>query len=212
MKRCIALAVWFATTGSVLAQGRNGSGGELIAEQAAYDVKHYDLSLSVDPEAKRIDGTLAMRAEILHPTTTMALDLDQRLNVERITSGDRELEFTHADGRIQIAVPGPVAVPGQEVVIAVAYGGVPREAPNPPWDGGFTWTTTKSGEPWIATSCQGEGADLWWPCKDHPSDEPDSMDLRITVPRGLFVATNGKLMSEEKGGSFDFTFWYLPEM
>jgi aminopeptidase N len=81
----------------------------------------------------------------------------------------------------------------QELKVLVEYGGQPRIAPRPPWSGGFTWSKTKSGAHWIATSCQGEGADIWWPCKDHPSDKPDSMDLAITVPRGLYVASNGVL-------------------
>ena len=70
------------------------------------------------------------------------------------------------------------------------YGGQPRIAPNPPWDGGFTWSE-HNGTPWIATTCQGEGADIWWPCKDHPSDKPESMDLSFTLPEGIVVATNG---------------------
>ena len=52
---------------------------------------------------------------------------------------------------------------------------------------------TKSKQPWIATSCQGEGADLWWPCKDHPSDKPNGVDLHITVPKDLVVASNGTM-------------------
>ena len=64
----------------------------------------------------------------------------------------------------------------------------------PPWSGGFTWKKTKSDKHWIATSCQGEGADLWWPCKDQPGDEPDSMDLFIRVPVPLTCASNGRLV------------------
>ena len=83
---------------------------------------------------------------------------------------------------------------GSRVVAAVDYEGRPREAVKAPWDGGFTWAKTKDGRPWIATSVQGEGADLWWPCKDHPSDKPESFTLRIRVPQGLIVAANGRLI------------------
>ena len=83
---------------------------------------------------------------------------------------------------------------GSRVVAAVDYAGRPREAVKAPWDGGFTWSKTKEGQPWIATSVQGEGADLWWPCKDHPSDKPESFTLRIRVPRALVVAANGRLI------------------
>jgi len=82
-------------------------------------------------------------------------------------------------------------------------------APHPPWEGGFTWAKTKSNKPWIATSCQGEGADLWWPCKDHPSDKPDSMDLYITVPSGLYCASNGRLIGQKKHGNSRTFHWHV---
>ncbi|HKX46732.1 MAG TPA: M1 family metallopeptidase, partial [Planctomycetota bacterium] len=94
--------------------------------------------------------------------------------------------------------------------VEVAYGGVPRVAPRAPWDGGFTWARTADGAPWIATTCQGEGADLWWPCKDHPSDEARSMDLRITVPETVIPATNGRFVSmEDAGGGWRTHHWHV---
>jgi aminopeptidase N len=84
------------------------------------------------------------------------------------------------------------------VALTVAYDGSPRVAPNPPWDGGVTWATTPTGAPWIATSCQTGGADLWWPVKDHPSDEPDSMNVAITVPDSLVAASNGRLRGVDR--------------
>ena len=81
------------------------------------------------------------------------------------------------------------------------------ERPRPPWEGGFTWAKTKDGAPWIATSCQGEGADLWWPCKDHPSDKPESFDLHVTVPAGLVCATNGRRLSSETAGGLTTSHW-----
>ena len=91
--------------------------------------------------------------------------------------------------------------PVDEAAVTVSYGGRPRIAPNPPWDGGFTWARTADGQPWIATSCQSVGADVWWPVKDHPSDEPDSMALHITVPEPLVVASNGRLRGVEEAGT-----------
>src|SRR4029450_12879549 len=102
-----------------------------------------------------------------------------------------KLPFKREPGRILVSGLAALARPGEEFEITVAYNGVPREAPMPPWSGGFTWKKTASGAPWIATTCQGEGGDLWWPCKDQPDDEPDSMDLRISVPDALVGAGNG---------------------
>jgi len=171
-------------------------------EQTCYDVLHYDLTLKVDPEKHTIDGTLGMRARVLKESQSILLDLDERLEVGAVTRGKEALSFTREPGRIRIRGLAELAKPGETFDLLVAYSGVPREAPMPPWSGGFTWKKTKSGEPWIATSCQGEGADLWWPCKDQPDDEPDSMDLRISVPEPLVCASNGRLVevtSAEKG-------------
>lgn len=172
------------------------SGGVLLPEQAAIDVLHYDLALTVDPEARSIRGSCAMTARAIDDIETVVLHLDDRLEVSAVTSGDAALEFEHESGLVRAKLAGKVAA-GERVTVKISYGGQPRIAPRPPWSGGFTWKKTHDGRPWIATSCQGEGADLWWPCKDHPSDKPETMDLHITVPDGLICASNGVLIAEE---------------
>ena len=171
----------------------NASGGELLPEQAAYDVTHYDLRLRVDPTRKEIHGTLIMTAELVQPSARIILDLEDVLKIQAVTLNGEATRYEHVGGQIRIDIDGVAT--GAEFRVAVSYGGTPREAKRPPWDGGFTWEQTADGSPWIATSCQGEGADIWWPCKDHPSDEPDSMDLHISVPAPLVVASNGRLVS-----------------
>lgn len=203
MPRYLFLALALVTCLEASAQNRrysqeDASGGVLLPEEAAYDVKAYDLALRVDPEEKTIDGTLTMDAELLAATEFVVMDLDPRLEVDALswTSTDTRSEAHERRGR-QLWIPAEGLEPGARFQVVIAYGGKPREAPRPPWDGGFTWSRTADGSPWIATTCQGEGADVWWPCKDHPSDEPDQMDLRITAPADLVVATNGRLVSVE---------------
>ena len=87
----------------------------------------------------------------------------------------------------------PSKQPGETVRLALHYNGQPLEAPAPPWVGGFTWARTEDGSHWIATSMQLDGADLWIPCKDHPSDEPDSVAINITIPAPLYLASTGSL-------------------
>ncbi|MFT5051140.1 MAG: aminopeptidase N [Chlamydiales bacterium] len=182
--------------------------GELGPLQAAFDVLHYDLDLSVDPAHQSIDGTVTVRARLLTPIDQFELDLDDRLHVREVRAGETQLSFTHRAGKLRIDIEPLGEV--DEVRLSVVYGGQPRVAPRPPWDGGFTWAKTASGESWIATSCQGEGADLWWPCKDHPSDEPESMDLSITVPTGLIVAANGRLVSTRpRAGGLTTFQWHV---
>ena len=173
------------------------SGGPLMPEQAAYDVKFYDLRLGVRPSDSTIAGTLTVVADVLAPLDKLVLDLDDQLGIEDVllqvpTRLKTPVDFERRRGKIWIELPETSAI-GDRITVEVTYGGKPRIAPNPPWEGGFTWSRTLSGEPWIATTCQQEGPDIWWPSKDHPSDEPDSMALHITVPDPLVVASNGRL-------------------
>lgn len=83
----------------------------------------------------------------------------------------------------------------KEYSLTCYFSGAPIVANNPPWDGGFTWDTDEIGRPFIANANQGIGASVWWPNKDHPSDEPDrGIDLKITVPKPLVAVGNGRLI------------------
>jgi aminopeptidase N len=213
---CVVLLLLMAV--SVSAQRELGtrptdSGGPLMPEQAAYDVTSYDLALKVNPAEQSIAGALTVQARIVHPTDWFVLDLDNPLKVEsvRMMQSDgktEQLQFERRGGKIWIAFP-LTRQPGESVKVTVDYGGKPRVAPRPPWIGGFIWAKTAAGQPWIATACQMDGADVWWPCKDHPSDEPDSMALHITVPEPLVVASNGRLQGVKKNGDGTQTFNWL---
>lgn len=207
-------------TFSVYAQREVGvrptqSGGVLMPEQAAYDVKHYDLDLRVNPQEQSIKGVLTVRAEIVKPIDKFVLDLDTPLAVESvalITGKKREsLKFERREGRIWIAFPKMQKV-GQTVNVSVAYSGKPRVAPRPPWVGGFVWSKTADGSPWIATAVQMDGSDLWFPVKDHPSDKPETTSLQFTVPGNLVAASNGKLQSVVENKDSTKTYkWFVSQ-
>jgi aminopeptidase N len=168
-----------------------------MLEQAAYDVKFYDLRLRVRPSDSSISGTLTVVADVIARMDQLVLDLAEQLGIEEVVlqvpaGAGTSLTFKRRRGKTWIELPGTRTI-GDRLTVLVTYGGKPRIAPDPPWSGGFTWSRTPSGEPWIATTCQQEGPDIWWPSKDHPSDEPDSMALHITVPNPLVVASNGRL-------------------
>ena len=175
------------------------TGGPLMPEQAAFDVNFYDLDLNVDPDNRSIDGHLTMKATIVHPTSWIVVDLDTTLkihDISEIKEGDMVFPSTwyRDNGKIWINLKDTRQAEST-VSLNISYGGIPRVARRAPWDGGFTWSKTERGAHWVATTCQGEGADVWWPNKDHVSDKPDSMHLHIHVPNGLVVASNGKLVS-----------------
>lgn len=185
------------------------SGGPIMPEQAAYDVTFYGMNLEVFPKEQRIEGEIEVRARVDQPMKFLVLDLHPDLAVNQVTQRDKPLTFTTKGGKIWIDL-GHTRQPKERINVRVAYGGTPRLAPNPPWDGGFTWRKTPSGADWIATTCQTNGADLWWPCKDHVSDEPDSMALSITVPEPLVVASNGHLRGQRKTAPGKITYdWYI---
>jgi aminopeptidase N len=195
MQPSVFLTGFLATAASVAAAPQadpQDSGGALDLARACYDVLRYDLDLSVDPEAKRIAGSNRITAWMVLPSELLRVDLDRRLKVECVSLDGLEVAFDRDDDLFTIDASKIES--GRRFELRVEYAGAPRVARRAPWDGGFVWAATESGAPWIATACQGEGADLWWPCKDHPSDEPDSMGIRVTVPEPLVVATNGALV------------------
>ena len=190
------------------------SGGALPPEQAAYDVSYYGLDLRVDPAEQRLTGELTVRAEVTDSLGVLVLNLDRRLDVTGAWptgAPDRSLSVERRAGGNErwISLPAPRPA-GDEIHVTVAYAGAPRVAPNPPWQGGVTWAETPEGAPWIATSGQTAGADLWWPVKDHPSAEPDSMDIALTVPDSLVAASNGTLRRVERASDSTRTYrWHV---
>jgi aminopeptidase N len=186
--------------GSTLAQqvAIHDSGGPILPEQAAFDVTFYELDLVIDPESRSISGSGTTHVRILAPLRHLVLDLDTTFTISSVGDGSGGvLPWERRGGRIWIDL-GHDRTPGERVTARVAYAGRPRVAPMAPWEGGFVWSRTPSGAPWIATAVQGEGPDLWWPAKDHVSDKPDSMSLRVTVPQSLVVASNGRLRAVER--------------
>ncbi len=168
------------------------SGRPLLPSQH-YDVVSYALDLTVAPASQRIDGAVTMTAVRTDTAAQLTLDLAPNLDVSSVRVDGSDASFWHTlDGRLHLELSDQIDV-GDTMRVRVAYGGAPHVAVRAPWDGGFVWAKTEGGEPWIATAVQGEGCDLWWPCLDHPTGEPDSVAIHITVPDGLVVASNGTL-------------------
>ena len=198
----------FLTT---LAQGqRESSGGVLTLSQAAYDVQNYDITLKVDPKAKTISGITLMDAKIVIPTANILLDLDDPYTVSKITDGKEALRFDRVKGTIRVYFPLSKQ-PGESIHIETTYSGTPHVAVNAPWDGGIMWSKTPSGADWISVALQGAGADLLFPCKDHPSDRANQATMRITVPDPLIAVGPGRLQKTTKNADTTSTYtWFMP--
>ncbi|HVZ96693.1 MAG TPA: M1 family metallopeptidase [Chitinophagaceae bacterium] len=173
------------------------SGGKLKPLQAIMDIRHYTLALDVDIDQKSIDGYAEIKLILSRPSDTLLFDLIHFLDVKKILVDAAVENFNHAGDEIYITNHARFSA-GVHVV-RIYYGGHPPVAVRPPWLGGFTWTKDREGNPWMAINCQLQGAKIYFPCKDHPSDEPDEgVDLYITIPRGLSVAGPGLLQSVKR--------------
>jgi len=168
------------------------TGQALSAIALKSDVKHYDLALEVFPDNKRIKGIATTDFKLLAATQFVELKLDSRFTINEVSSKGEALKYERDGGVIRVDL-GEQQAKDSVVSVAVVYQGFPHIAKNAPWDGGFVFSKTEQGEPWIATAVQGEGCDLFWPCKDHFADKADSMRIRLTIPQGLSAVTNGVL-------------------
>lgn len=194
--------------------GSEDTGGHLSKEQADYDVKFYSINLNIDPNEKSINGWVDVVVVTINPLKSLLLDLNSNYRVNSVRWNSEEgvsekLSFNHNDGKLKISFPDEIQS-DENIKVTIHYRGMPPVAKRPPWDDGFVWSKTSTGEDWIGVTCQGGGADIWWPCKDHPSDEPDSLELNITVPDNLICAANGKLIDESLNGDGTKTFnWFV---
>ena len=179
------------------------TGGPMPAEQAALAFDHADLKFKILPDKKAIEGEATLTFTAKSPLTKLVVDFDRVFAISKLTIDGKALKpsaWTNPEGRMTITLPKTVAK-GKSVTLGVTYAGVPLEAKRAPWDGGFVWSKTESGEPWIATAVQGDGCDIFWPCIDYPTGEPKLVDLHITVPAPLVAPANGvfKGMTEKDG-------------
>jgi aminopeptidase N len=173
------------------------SGGELISEQAAFNVHYYDLNLTVNPADSTVGGSVGVHFNVVHPTNVIALDLDPRLNLKEVKwieeGYEQSLHVERSDTSKKFFVTFPETLQsGRMSAVEVHYHGVPRVGENPPWDGGMVWDRTPSGDPWVGVAVQTIGAWTWWPNKDHPTDKADSVAINLTMPDDLVVASNGR--------------------
>ncbi|MDG2182240.1 MAG: M1 family metallopeptidase [Mariniblastus sp.] len=167
--------------------------GTVTAERAWWDLQRYDLKIEVDPEARTIEGTNEITFIPVSPGRRLQIDLQAPLQIEWVKVGERELKFVREGNAYFVEFDNDLKV-GTASSIIVKYGGQPIVAENPPWSGGVSWQKDIKGNHFIATSCQGIGASVWWPNKDHGYDEPDrGMSIQVTVPEDLVAVSNGRL-------------------
>jgi len=175
--------------------------GSITPQRAWWDLRYYHLAVRVNPGDSTISGSNTVGFTALDAGDVMQIDLQYPMQINKATFQNKPLSYERQGNAYFIHLPGSVNK-GQNEEIEVFFSGHPQVARRPPWDGGITWSRDKAGNPFVASSCQGLGASVWWPCKDHMYDEVDSMTIQVTVPDSLQDVSNGRLRkvsSAEKG-------------
>ncbi|MHA7057644.1 M1 family metallopeptidase [Aquimarina sp. M1] len=183
--------------------------GSITPERAWWDLTYYHLDISVDPDNKTIQGKNSIYYKVLKDHNVLQIDLQPPLKIEKVVQDGKELKVTSEENAHFVTLDKEQKK-GSINSLEVFYGGTPREAVRAPWDGGISWKKDSNGKHFIASSCQGLGASVWWPNKDHMYDEVDSMLVSVTVPKDLMNVSNGRLRKiEEKKPNTKTYHWFV---
>ncbi|MAJ36435.1 MAG: peptidase M1 [Flavobacteriaceae bacterium] len=171
--------------------------GSITKERMWWDVLRYDLDIEVDIDNKYIQGKNIMTYKVLDDSIRrMQIDLQTPMQIDSVLQNRTKLNISREDNVYWIDFSN-IPVPNTENSIEIYFQGHPKEAVRAPWDGGFSWKKDDLNLPFVATSCQGLGASVWWPNKDHMYDEAESLSISVTVPEGLVNVSNGRLKNVE---------------
>jgi len=182
--------------------------GYLNENRSSYRVSFYDINIDFNLEKKSINGFVTIKAESLNDLRKLQIDLAKNLKISRISYKDVDLNFSREYDAVLIDFPDYIKK-GDIFEFTVFYNGIPQGADNPPWAGGFTWSKDKEERDWIAVSCEGEGARIWWPNKDHITAEGDSVRMAYTVPSNVVAVGNGKLRSVKSKNNKSTYEWFV---
>ncbi len=167
--------------------------GSITQERAWWDLKYYHLDVKVNPKDSSLQGKVQVLYEVLNAHQTLQIDLQPPLKISKVVDSKGQELAVRSEGNAHFITLKKKQKPGKLESITVSYGGQPKVAIRPPWDGGFSWDKDEDGNLFIHTNCQGIGASIWWPNKDHLYDEPDSMLISVNTPGDLMDVSNGRL-------------------
>ncbi|MFV8323609.1 M1 family metallopeptidase [Flavobacterium sp. LB3P21] len=183
--------------------------GSITKERMWWDVKNYHLDIKVNPADSTISGSNTIKYQVVQEYNRMQIDLQNPMQIYKVIQDGKVLKYSREGNAFFVELIAP-QTKGAVKELTVFYGGKPKVAVNPPWDGGITWKKDNNGNPFIASSCQGLGASVWWPNKDHMYDEVENMLISVNVPKNLTNVSNGRLLSEKqlKDGTKTYN-WYV---
>ncbi len=184
-----------------------------------WDVLKYDLHVKFNIEDSTISGYNSIQLKVLKKGKFLQIDLQEPLIIDSVFCSLNKTILQKINGNDITKDGNAYLIPGNYfsipdtnfpvIYLSVYYHGKPIIAKRPPWDGGLIWKKDKNNNPWVSIACQGLGASVWYPCKDHQSDEPDSAEMHITIPGSLVCVGNGKLrdkkINDDGTSTYDWT-------
>lgn len=182
--------------------------GSITPERSWWNLTFYDLHVNVNINEQSISGKNNIHYTVLKPHQQIQIDLQAPLKLTKATQDGQELKINH-DGNAHFIELKKIQIKGHKEVIEVFFSGKPKVAKRPPWDGGITWKKDTNGNAFIASACQGIGASIWWPNKDHMYDEVDSMAINITTPKHLIDVSNGRLRKVTTNNKNKTYHWFV---
>ena len=182
--------------------------GSITPERIWWDLVYYDLDVTVQPKVKSIRGTNTIHYKVVSPKNIMQIDLQPPMKLIKAVQDEVELSINQNGNAHFIQLEKKQNRKKIEQIV-LHFEGQPKEAINAPWDGGFSWKKDYNDNDFIATSCQGIGASVWWPNKDHMYDEVDSLQMKITVPKHLKAVGNGRLRAVTKNEKTASYTWFV---
>ena len=183
--------------------------GMLTPLRTCYDINYYHLDVKIDIDNRSVSGSNKFVFTATDTFNKLQFDLFANLNIDRVVYKGKDIPFTREFNAVFVTFPTAIKK-GSKAEFTVYYGGKPQVANRPPWDGGFIFRKDEAGNPFVSVACQGLGASVWWPNKDHQSDEVDSMMISISAPRDLQEISNGRLRSRvEKPDGYIQHNWFV---
>ena len=182
--------------------------GSITPERAWWDLVYYHLDISVKPDEKFIEGSNTITYNVLNSSDRLQVDLQSPLKITKVEQNGNLLDF-ESQGNAHFIKLSDKQKKGTIQSLKVYYEGYPKEAVRAPWDGGLSWKRDSNGKHFVATSCQGIGASIWWPNKDHMYDEVDSMLISVNVPKDLVNVSNGRLKKIDEYEDSKTYHWFV---
>lgn len=179
--------------------------GSLGEGRTWWDVTHYNVYVDPDFNTKSIAGKVDIQFKVTGKGDKMQIDLQMPMQLDKAVLNGQTLNYSRNGNAFFILIN--IALPiGSTHTISLSYSGNVQVAVRPPWDGGWIFSKDKLGRPWMSVACQGLGASVWFPCKDHQGDEPDNgAILKINSADSLVAIGNGRLKNKTKSENYKTT-------